>query len=164
MIHIDHVAIAAVPARRRDDTVSGRNDGGAHIGGNVDPLMELRAVKAQPVGRADVARCRPDGGRRVGGTVRGIGGRTGELPAHGLGEEVNGRAARTETLLDHLKCLGEIRRGRRMLFTARRRDRSLLHGLVRRSGRCTDDGTQPVLGAAETVKILLECGCLFRHL
>ena len=50
VIHIDHVAVAAVPPRRRDNAVGSRNDGRTHLGGNVDPLMELRSVKAQPVG------------------------------------------------------------------------------------------------------------------
>ena len=41
MVHIDHVAVPAVPSRRSHNAVGGRNDGCAHLGGDINALMEL---------------------------------------------------------------------------------------------------------------------------
>ena len=90
--------------------------------------------------------------------------RPGELPAQGLGEKVNGGAARTKTLLDHRERLTDIGGGEVMRCAAHRGICPLLHGLVRSGGRCADDGTQPVLGAAQLIEILLEGGSPFRYL
>ena len=65
VVDVDHVAVAArIPAGRRDRAVSRRDDWRAHVVGDVDARVEVRAIPAQAIRRADLTACRPARRRR----------------------------------------------------------------------------------------------------
>ena len=167
VVDVDHVAVAArVPAREGHDAVRRRNDGRAHLGGDVDALMELCAVPAQSVARADEAVRRPARRGGDGCIVTQEGGCPRHVLLHRDGELPDGAAACCDAFLEHGECLSDLIGGECVRCAARRCRRGLPYRCctVRLRRRCADEGAQPILRALEIIDLLSERGGLFGDL